>query len=98
MNDKTRAPGAGFWITIGLVVILANPLSFGPAVWLESRHPIESRIVERVYWPLLWAADYGPQWTQDVIRWWASLGIEGNDVAAFNVDASHDGLLLFYSN
>ena len=37
-DDQKKKPSAGFWVTVALVVVLvAYPLSFGPACWITSR-------------------------------------------------------------
>ena len=50
-----KKTGAAFWATVGLAVVLAYPLSFGPACWLASRHRISHELFNRIYWRLGWA-------------------------------------------
>jgi len=54
MTSDRQHPSAAFWITVALVaVLLAYPLSFGPACWLTSRTGIGAPLVPTVYCPLI---------------------------------------------
>ena len=50
-----RHPSAAFWITVALfAVLVAYPLSFGPACWITSRTGFGSRFLPNAYRPILW--------------------------------------------
>ena len=81
MTDRKK-PGVAFWATVMMVVVLvAYPLSFGPACWWLSE-PIEmiafsyqnTRQIPGAYWPIAWAAKHGPKPLQRMITWFAKGG------------------------
>ncbi len=60
MTPSRKQPGVASWATVVVVVVLvAYPLSFGPACWIESRvNPGDA--VQSIYYPLLYGARYWP--------------------------------------
>lgn len=69
-----RKPSAGFCITVGLVAVLvAYPLSFGPACWLCEHEYNAPGTVARAYHPLMWLSFNGPAGAHDVISWYGAL-------------------------
>jgi hypothetical protein len=50
MTDR-KIPGAAFWATVALVVVLGYPLSFGPACWITSHTNVGARAVPAIYRP-----------------------------------------------
>jgi hypothetical protein len=53
----SRKPGVAFWATVVVVVVLlAYPISFGPACWLVEGNQAGERMVPRLYYPILWIA------------------------------------------
>ncbi len=71
-----KKPGVAFWATVVVVVVLvAYPLSFGPACWISSRLNAGTRAVTVVYRPVTWcfSDNYdGP--LDNAVRWYAGLG------------------------
>jgi hypothetical protein len=59
--DQKKKPTAGFWITVVLLALLvAYPLSIGPALWYSIRHaPANVRILT-AYRPLAWMIQESP--------------------------------------
>lgn len=51
MNAERKTPGIAFWTTVILVIVLAYPLSAGPACWTSSRWG-DGAVVTEVYRPL----------------------------------------------
>src|SRR5262245_38714898 len=53
MTDRKK-PGVAFWATVVVVVMLvAYPLSFGPACWVAPRTQIDrGQVFQLLYWPL----------------------------------------------
>ena len=77
MTDaQKKKPTAGFWITVALVVALvAYPLSFGPACWIEARWPtVDFSFCHR---PLLRIAN-GNGIVAQALFWYANLGTHRN--------------------
>ena len=52
MSDKRRKP-SWHWIVVLVVVLLAYPLSFGPACWISSRLDFSVPSVTAFYRPLV---------------------------------------------
>src|SRR5690348_8896119 len=53
MIDGKRKPGVSFWATVVMLVVLAYPISFGPACWITSRADRGKSLLPVVYWPIL---------------------------------------------
>src|SRR5262245_3874977 len=76
MIGGRKKPGVAFWTSIILVVLLllAYPLSFGPACWLADRGIVPTKDVTDVFGPIIrfmCSADigrpvlsYGDLWSQ----------------------------------
>jgi hypothetical protein len=65
MSDKQKTSGMAFWATVVLVVVLlAYPLSFGPACWMTSRMAGPTRMLPIVYRPILWVMGSCPHMSQ----------------------------------
>ena len=74
MSSDRKKPGVAFWATVAVVVVLAYPLSFGPACWITSRVNIGVPVVNCVYLPILWIRDVSPEYIQDGILWYSRIG------------------------
>ena len=49
-----KQPGVAFWAAVVVVVVLvAYPLSFGPACWISSRAQPSGQVVSVVYYPVI---------------------------------------------
>jgi hypothetical protein len=73
MTDRKK-PGMAFWASVALVVVLAYPLSFGPACWLYSYGNLPGRTVARVYRPiLLLSQNRSPAPVRDFLFWYGDL-------------------------
>ena len=84
-----KKPGVAFWATVVVVVVLvAYPLSFGPACWITSRTGKGAAFVPTAYRPILWGlADdpsVEPSMLDRAINWYASAG------AATSWQLTHD--------
>ncbi len=69
-------PGRRFWIIVPLVLLLAYPVSFGPACWLTAKPPTTACINRALiaYWPLVvfWRTGLpGSGW----LGWWMFVGV-----------------------
>jgi hypothetical protein len=54
-KDGRKHPPAAFWATVVVVVLLvAYPLSFGPACWLYNWNGVGKSTIEVAYFPLVW--------------------------------------------
>jgi hypothetical protein len=78
-----QRPGPGFWITAALTfVLVAYPLSFGPACWCFSPPRIEGPFMistsdaqphaPRMYWPFGWLVKNGPLPVAEIIEWYGT--------------------------
>jgi hypothetical protein len=55
MSEPRKQPGVAFYTTVVIALVLAYPLSFGPACWITSRTNVGADLVPVVYRPLTWA-------------------------------------------
>jgi hypothetical protein len=79
MTDPKK-PGVAFWATAVVVVLLAYPLSQGPAGWIVDRMGAPPWAIESfmaIYWPVMtvqaWLVANGPKWIEETISWYLSL-------------------------
>jgi hypothetical protein len=76
MSEDRKKPTAGFWTTVALVALLAYPVSYGPACWLDSRGWFPAVLHDAAicfYWPIGWLMRHGPQPIAKALWWWADL-------------------------
>jgi len=74
MSEDRKTTGAGFWITVVVVVMLvAYPLSFGPACWLLASDILSYHQVECIFRPLVYMTFNGPEIAQQSLRLYLSL-------------------------
>jgi hypothetical protein len=80
MTDR-KNPGVAFWATVVVVVVLvAYPLSFGPACWLVTRSD-DRELMEafhRAYRPVLEVLIQLPEVLDGPIQWCTGLGAPGD--------------------
>jgi hypothetical protein len=77
MISSGKKPGVAFWATVVVVVVLiAYPLSIGPACWISSRANLGTYEVMDVYSPLLTLAMSTDSKTvvNRVIWWYTEVG------------------------
>jgi hypothetical protein len=78
-----KNPGVAFWATVVVVVVLvAYPLSFGPACWWLSPPRIEGPFMistsdaephaPRMYWPFGLLVENGPLPVAEIIEWYGT--------------------------
>ena len=74
MTSSRKKPGVAFWATVVLVVVLAYPLSQGPAGWLITREWSQEWMFDAYlafYRPLMtvqaWLDTNGPRWIVESI-------------------------------
>jgi hypothetical protein len=79
-SDRKKL-GVAFWATVVVVVVLAYPLSLGPACWLSTRVELRFEIHELlycIYAPMIEYAVHGQNRTARAIQSWSRLdGREG---------------------
>lgn len=81
-----KRPSAALWLTVALVVVLvAYPLSFGPAVWLTARGYFSESKVNSFYWPVLWSASQAPP-LENAVDWWGSLGVPDGELVTLYIE------------
>ena len=97
-----KKPGLAFWAAVALVVVLvAYPISFGPACWWFSA-PVSSRIEwiawegpdplcpPQIYWPIGWLGKNGPGPVGDTIFRFARIFQPGSITLPTSPSASSD--------
>jgi hypothetical protein len=57
MSVNRKQPGVAFWATVVAVLVLAYPISFGPACWLVDWGWLSSGFVSRAFRPIVLAID-----------------------------------------
>ena len=76
MTPSRKNPGVAFWATVVVVVVLvAYPLSFGPACWLASRDLLPAWAVLPLmvcYHPLNWIRHLPPP-AKEALDWYIGL-------------------------
>ena len=86
MTSSRKKPGVAFWATAVVVVLLvAYPLSFGPAVWLTARGLFSESTVQSFYLPILWSAGQA-ETLADGLDWWGTLGVPDGKAVTFIID------------
>src|SRR5262245_63765989 len=67
-----KKPGVAFWATVVVVVVLvAYPLSFGPACWLCEKGALSQRIGWTMFRPVTWLVLHGPRPVSSLIQAYA---------------------------
>jgi hypothetical protein len=77
MSEDRKKPGVAFWVTVGLVVVLmAYPLSFGPACWAVENRMLPMGKTGRFFRPVARMAIYGPRPLSSMLKWYSELWSE----------------------
>ena len=101
-TSDRKKPTAGFWITVAMVAVLvAYPLSFGPACWWLSKPvtlpfvSIKARRTPSIYSPIGWVARRtGTGRLQTALNWYATAWVpDGEGVACGIVDRDDSGIV-----
>ena len=71
---SSRKPTAGFWITVALVVVLAYPLSLGPACWITSRTNSGAGMIPVIYRPIVSCLSSRKMWLRRAIARFSDVG------------------------
>jgi hypothetical protein len=83
MTDRKK-PGVAFWATMVVVVVLvAYPLSFGPACWISSRVQPSGRVVSVIYSPVIWTWHRSSPWAHSAIAQYVGMGIATNKMVIY---------------
>ena len=92
MSDSPKRSGAAWWIVVALgVLLVAYPLSFGPACWVCSRVPEGTLVWETTefcYAPILRGWYDAPALVSRLIGKYANLGAKGELTVAKMLDGS----------
>jgi hypothetical protein len=79
MPFDRKKPGVAFWATVVVVVAMLYLLSFGPFVWLYTRHQLPNRAAAAgvyVYYPYMVAGlGGGPEPFRSALNWYANLWV-----------------------
>lgn len=91
---KSRKAGVALCVTVFMVAaLLLFPVSFGPAVWFTARGCFHRATIERLYWPVLWSAVYGPDLVSDAVHFWGSLGVSSEDAMILQLERENGALI-----
>jgi len=84
MTPSRSKPGVAFWATVVVVVLVAYPLSFGPACWLAPHSETVHRCIHVLHYPILWMTlkthrEIAPGvfeegWLDPCVQWYATCG------------------------
>jgi len=70
LTSDHKKPGVAYWATVVVVVVLvAYPLSFGPACWIAWRAASAAPVIATIYSPLIRAGFRGPAPIRRAL-WW----------------------------
>jgi hypothetical protein len=93
MSEQRKKPGVSFWTTVILVVVLvAYPLSFGPACWYANGNAEAMPWFKRFYWPIGLAAVNAPASLNRLIRKYALYGCPNGGMNSMPISASGDAI------
>ncbi len=71
MTSSRKKPGVAFWATVAVVAVLvAYPLSFGPACWIAWRASRAVPVIAMIYSPLVRTGFRGPAPIRRALWWW----------------------------
>ena len=77
MIGERKQPSVAFWTTmvvVVVVVLVAYPLSLGPACWLCNCEHFNSRLIWVLYRPVTWAWYHvRPSPASAALVWWCDL-------------------------
>ena len=88
MTSDRKKPGVTFWATVIVAVVLAYPLSFGPACWLTNQGFIDGAKSGPLYRPILRLCVQKSGRVSDALRWYGLL-----DTHAGQYMDSPDGIM-----
>src|SRR5262245_61373937 len=104
MTTSRKQPGVAFWATVVVVVVLvAYPLSFGPACWIASQQPVEGSggltgwaiivpELPKVYRPIGWACMRCPNTVSPLMTWYARIGMPQRRSVLLRLSDGNDAL------
>jgi hypothetical protein len=96
MSEPRKKPGAAFWATVVVVVLLVlYPLSFGPACWIATRRDdsASKTILQVGYRPVLELLIASPEWTHRPLEWYLGCGAPTDSKPHFFKIGTHCGLV-----
>jgi hypothetical protein len=89
-----KKPGVAFWATVVVVVLLvAYPLSFGPACWMYGRGVVTLRAITTLYSPMFRFMRSGPRVGRELLRDYVRVGCPRAELTLANLEvaaAIHD--------
>jgi hypothetical protein len=75
MTSDRKKPGVAFWTSVVVaVVLLAYPISFGPACWMADREMVAVSLVRDLYDPLVALIVAGPRPVQRMMFYYGEAG------------------------
>src|SRR5262245_19211887 len=87
MTPDRKKPGVAFWATVVVVVVLvASPVSWGPACWLARKNILPHWVVTKGYVPVIWIYYYGPKPVRRAVGWWAGFRPPGYTTLEMHIE------------
>lgn len=83
MEDKRKPKRWLLWLVVGLTVLVAYPLSYGPYNWLYDSPLIPGPVhacLDWFYSPLGWVLLSGPKWASDPLLWYCNVWVPYEDL------------------
>jgi hypothetical protein len=81
MTSSHKKPGVAFWATVVVVCLLiAYPLSFGPACWIATRGDSEFGELPSIYTPIGLTRMHRPECVGRAIDGFARIGMRSRSV------------------
>ena len=76
MEEKRKRNPWLTWLVVGLMLLVAYPLSSGPVAWLEvhgNLSPNTRQFLWEFYAPVGFACNNGPPQVRQFLTWWTHL-------------------------
>jgi hypothetical protein len=80
MSEERKKPGIAFRTAVVVVMlVVAYPLSFGPACWIASRNQPSGDHVSAAYRPIFWFwANCADSWAGSILAHYVGMAAKGN--------------------
>jgi hypothetical protein len=95
MASDRKKPGVAFWATVMVIAVLvAYPLSFGPACWGFKCGAVSESQIRAIYSPIIDKETLIPPSIRPAIAWYSGPASYGHDMITFLNSAGRERALL----